>query len=123
MTRLFGIALATALTIAPAGLRAQDESVREGFSLLEEGAKLLLRGLAEEVQPMMEGFATEVEPKLRALGDEMAPLVERFGELVDDLDAYHAPERLPNGDIILRRKTPQEMAPPVANMDPGEIEI
>ena len=29
--------------------------------------------------------------------------------MIDDLANYHAPERLPNGDIILRRKTPAEL--------------
>ena len=38
---------------------------------------------------------------------------------VGDLSAYHAPEVLPNGDIIIRRKTPQETEP----LPEGEIEL
>lgn len=112
-------ALSLAAALAPLPLRAEEETgeLREGFSLIEEGAKLLLRGLAEEVQPMMKSFGTEVEPKLRSFGEDMAPLLEHFGGLVENLDAYHPPERLPNGDIILRRKAPQEADPPAGHAE------
>ncbi|RYH10661.1 hypothetical protein [Tropicimonas sp. IMCC6043] len=109
MTRITAILFAAALAAVPTATPAQDSEVKDGFNLIEEGAKLLLKGLADEMQPMMEDLATEMEPKLRAFAEEMAPMLERFSDLVDDLDAYHPPERLPNGDIILRRKTPQEM--------------
>ena len=29
--------------------------------------------------------------------------------LIDDLRNYHAPEKLENGDILIRRKTPAEL--------------
>ncbi len=86
--------------------------MEDGFNLIEEGAKLLLRGLADEFEPMMEDLATEMEPKLRLFAKEMTPMLEKFAELFDSFDMYHPPERLPNGDIILRRKTPEEMAAP-----------
>ncbi len=108
MKTLPAAVLATALAVLPVAASAQEGEVGEGFSLIEEGAKLLLKGLADEMQPMMEDLATEMEPKLRAFAEEMAPMLEKFHTLVDDLDAYHAPERLPNGDIILRRKVPLE---------------
>lgn len=44
------------------------------------------------------------ERMLRRFGDRMEPMAERLRALVDDLDAYEAPEMLPNGDIIIRRK-------------------
>lgn len=120
MKNLSGLILATALAVTPVSLSAQDGEIEEGFSLLEEGAKLLLKGLADEFQPMMEDLATEMEPKLRAFAEEMGPMLERFSELVDDLDAYHPPERLPNGDIILRRKVPLEDG---ATGEDGEVDI
>ena len=61
----------------------------EGFDLLSEGTKLLLRGLM-----------SEMEPAFRELEDAL-----------DNLHAYHPPEILPNGDIIIRRRTPVEDAP------------
>jgi hypothetical protein len=50
----------------------------------------------------------------------MGPALRDLMDQVGDLSAYHAPEVLPNGDIIIRRKTPQEMQdiPP-----DGEIEL
>jgi hypothetical protein len=35
--------------------------------------------------------------------EEMLPFLESLGSLIDDLSAYEMPERLPNGDIIIRR--------------------
>ena len=35
-------------------------------------------------------------------------MVELLGK-IDDLSAYHPPEMLPNGDIIIRRKMPEEI--------------
>ncbi len=58
----------------------------EGLDLLSEGTRLLLEGLVDELGPALEGLR----------------------EGLSDLNAYHPPEMLPNGDIIIRRKTPLE---------------
>lgn len=91
---LIAPAFCLALIAAPAA--AQDEGaqgegarpdagqVEKGFTLMQEGTRLMLQGLMERV-----------EPALRDLG-----------AAIDDLNAYHAPEILPNGDILIRRKTP-----------------
>ncbi|MBV0913919.1 hypothetical protein [Anianabacter salinae] len=74
-----------------------DGELSEGLDLLSEGTRLLLRGLM----------------------DEMEPALRELEGMVKDLNAYHPPEMLPNGDIIIRRKTPLE--PEVG--DGGEIEL
>lgn len=61
---------------------AQEEE--RGRDLMTEALRLFMKGLVQEVEP--------------ALDD--------LGDLLDNLDAYHPPEVLPNGDIIIRRKTP-----------------
>lgn len=61
---------------------AQEEE--RGRDLMTEALRLFMKGLMQEVEP--------------ALDD--------LGDLLDNLDAYHPPEVLPNGDIIIRRKTP-----------------
>jgi len=68
-----------------------------------------LRGLPEEMEPALRNFLQEMGPAF----------AEILGE-IKDLSAYHPPEVLPNGDIILRKKTPEEIAeePPA-----DEIEI
>jgi hypothetical protein len=55
---------------------------------------------------------------------EMEPLMNDLRALIDDLNAYHAPEMLPNGDIILRRKIPFVPEEPAPGPEPeGEIEL
>ena len=116
MTRWSALSLALSLALLPVSAPAQEilppgESpeegeVEEGFDLIEEGSRLLLRGLVDQIEPLMDDLATEMEPKLRAFAQDFMPLMEEFSDMIGDLDNYHAPEKLPNGDIILRRKTP-----------------
>ena len=82
------IALIMCLAAAPAA--AQETEDDPGF--LSRGVETFLRELF-----------SDVEPALRELRD-------KIGEL--DLDRYHPPEMLPNGDILLRRKQPPEPSEP-----------
>lgn len=82
----------------------ENPELSEGAELLNRGFQLLLDGLANEIEPMADKWA-----------DGWAELVERFG----DLNAYHPPETLPNGDIIIRRRVP--LTPD--NAEPGETEL
>ncbi|TCP62182.1 hypothetical protein EV663_10225 [Rhodovulum bhavnagarense] len=113
MTRIAALMIAALVAFTPAAAQQADEGadMREGLDLLGEGMRLLFKGLGDEI-----------EPQLKDLADRMQPAMTRLMELIDDIDAYHPPEKLPNGDIILRRKTPdEEVAPPA---DPqAEIEI
>ncbi len=86
--------------VEPAQPNENQTEIDEGITLLEEGAKLFLRGLMNEVEPALRDMQQEMEPVLRSLLEKL-----------DDLDAYHLPEVLPNGDIILRRKVPLEPKP------------
>jgi hypothetical protein len=98
------IALTVCLGLAlPAAAQGTGEGgpadMEEGFSLLEEGTRLLLRGLMAEMEP--------------AFRDLLGRLQE--------LDSYHPPEVLPNGDILIRRKVPLEPAPDMG--EGGEVEL
>jgi hypothetical protein len=102
---------------APASAQDEDGSVRDGLDLLGEGMGLILEGLMEDMRPMLE----EARPFFE---EEVVPLLERMGELVDDLSYYELPERLPNGDIIIRRSEdapPFESGPEVS--EEGEVEL
>ncbi len=46
-------------------------------------------------------------------------MVEQLKDMVDDMNAYQAPEMLPNGDIIIRRKPDTE----VTKDEPPSIEL
>ncbi len=86
------IALALFLTATPAAAQEEDR----GRDLMAEALRLF-----------MQGFMAEMEPAL-----------EDLQGFVDNLNAYHPPEILPNGDILIRRKTPEEMGAPE-----GETEL
>lgn len=95
------ILLLACLAAAPA--MAQDE---DGFSLMDEGARLFLRGLMNEIGPTvdnLEGMARELEPALRGLADEMGPVLQDLIGRIDDIRHYEAPVVLENGDILIRR--------------------
>ncbi|CTQ49906.1 hypothetical protein [Jannaschia donghaensis] len=91
--------IATALIVATAALpvAAQEED-----SLMKRGLRLFMEGLMEEMEPTLRDFGE--------LAENAAPFLQEMqrslGEVVEDFDAYHAPEILPNGDIVIRRKTP-----------------
>ena len=88
-------------------VKAEDSSVSERLDLMGQGLSLLFEGLTREAGPM--------------LGDTLAqlrPLLEDLAKMIDDLSAYEAPEILPNGDIIIRRKSNAPELPA-----PQDIEI
>ena len=111
------IPLVLALSAAPAV--AQDE---DGFSLMDEGARLFLRGLMSELEPTfddLEGFARELEPALRGLAEEMGPALAELMARIDDISNYEAPVILDNGDILIRRSPD---APPYRPTEPDGAE-
>ncbi|MDX1780992.1 MAG: hypothetical protein R3256_06695 [Thalassovita sp.] len=103
---------------------SEDE---DGLSLMEEGARLFFRGIMQEMEPAideMQRFSEELEPALRQFTLEMGPALRDLMEKVDDITMYHPPELLPNGDIILRRKTPLTPEPaPEGDSDDGAIDL
>lgn len=96
------LAAPAAADVSPRGIEKGDPQVEEGFGLLEEGARSILRGLLDQFEPTLREFAGQI----------------------DDLGAYHAPEMLPNGDILLRRKQPGErdLPPPPPDFPQPEPE-
>ena len=106
MTRFL---IALPLMAALAAPAAAQEEGDEAPSLMERGVEMFMEGLRQEMGPALEdlqGMAKEVGPALGEFLGEMGPaLAEVLGE-IDDLSNYQMPEMLPNGDIIIRRKTP-----------------
>lgn len=126
MSMRSSILTATVLAALSAGPSFAQEPSEENDSrsLIEDGARLLFEGLRRELGPALEGLrdrAEEMEPALRDFAEQMGPALRDLMSKIGDLSAYHPPEVLPNGDIILRRKTPEERE---AEQAPeGEIEI
>ncbi|CUH64068.1 hypothetical protein TG4357_01048 [Thalassovita gelatinovora] len=99
----------------------------DGFSLMEEGAKLFFKGIMQQMEPALDDLqqlTEDMEPALRQFAKEMGPALRDLMEKVDDITLYHPPELLPNGDIILRRKQPMPPEPlPVPDPNEGEIDL
>lgn len=127
------LALVTIACLAVSPVSAQEAegepAPEEGLSLIEEGARMFLEGLAEDMAPAMKDLAELAEswqPQMREFVTQMGPALSELLDKVDDISRYHAPEMLPNGDIIIRRKAPAEDAPGegLLPLKPGEdIEI
>lgn len=116
-------AFTVAVCLAAAPVQAEEPAEDDGFSLMEEGAKLFFEGIMREMEPAMDdlrGLAEEMEPAFRKFAQDMGPAFADLLGKIENLNSYHPPEMLPNGDIILRKKTPQEMKEGDAD---GEIDI
>ena len=118
------VCLSLSVVSVPAQVAPPEDDF--GSKMIEEGARLLLRGLMSEAEPMLDDMGEalrKMEPALR----EMGPKLVLMFDLMGDVTSYEAPERMPNGDILIRRKPGAPAAPVVP--DPnlldrgGEIEL
>lgn len=107
------LAAALAVTLAQPvqaqPVQAQQDQAQQdqGPSLMERGAELFFDGLTQEMAPALNdlrGLAQQFGPSMQGFLDEMGPAFADIMGEVKDWSAYHPPETLPNGDIILRRK-------------------
>lgn len=120
------IPFALALTLATPVAAQDSDDMGEGIDLLEEGARLLLRGLLSEMDPALDelrGFADEMGPKMRLFAQEMGPAFAELMAQVDDFSNYAAPEFLPNGDIIIKRRPGAPLFVPDVPEGSGEIDL
>jgi hypothetical protein len=94
---------------------------------MERGAQLFLEGILKEMEPTIDefsGLAEQMAPALRNFAQEMGPRLTELLEEVEDWSVYQAPEMLPNGDIIIRRKPDDPMVPPETPTEPApQIEL
>lgn len=88
------------------------------MSLLEKGMAMVLRGVLDEMEPAI----GEMQRGIEEAGRDLAPAVDKLISLLDDIRNYDAPERLPNGDIIIRRR-PDAPPPPVIEDTPETTEL
>ncbi|WP_171227863.1 hypothetical protein [Ruegeria sp. HKCCA4008] len=110
MKHVLLISMITAGIAAPA-LSQEDNSK----SLMEQGAELFFEGLRKEMEPALDdllGLADEFGPAMQSFLREMGPALAELGAEIKDWSAYEAPEILPNGDIIIRRKQAEDPPEP-----------
>lgn len=97
---------------------AQDTGAppETGGGLMQRGLQLFMDGLLQEMEPALEGLQ-DLGPEMLGFLREMGPALAELMEDIKDWSAYHPPEILPNGDIIIRRKDPGEMSDPAAPIE------
>lgn len=93
---------------ADAPQAAEPES---GLGLIERGLGTIFEDLLRDVQPQMEEMARGLDETF----NRFAPVFDDLASLIDDIGNYRTPERLPNGDIIIRRRPDAPPAPPIGN--------
>ena len=85
---------------------------------MERGAQMFWEGLKQEMAPAlddMRALAEDFGPSFRSFLEEMGPALGDVMDEIKDWSAYHPPEILENGDIIIRRKTEED--PPEGDSD------
>ena len=55
--------------------------------------------------------------------EHLGPIIGGLAERIDDPRNFHAPETLPNGDILLRRRDDAPDAPPPIDPDQPQISL
>ena len=109
MTRILTpAALCLALMSAPAF--AQEASEEPGF--LERGLGAIMGQLWGEEEP---GATSPLAQDLAGALRQMGPVLQDLAAQVDDIRNYQAPERLPNGDILIRRREDAPAPPPLGD--------
>ena len=123
MKPVFAAALALCLA-TPAAAPAQEDDL--GRKLMEKGMELFLEGLKDEMSPALrelQGLADEFGPAMGDFLREMGPAMARVLSQVEDWTRYEAPEILPNGDIIIRRKRDPDVQKPEPQAPAGPTDI
>lgn len=75
-------------------------------------------GLENFMQNMLNEAAPHLDKLSRDLGDignSLRPVLGDIGKLMDDVKNYQAPERLENGDVLIRRRADAPPPPPVGD--------
>lgn len=106
--------LILAFLAAPLPATAQSET-QDGFGLIERGLGIIADNLWTEFGPQLDQLGQGMGNALT----DLAPVLQDLAVLVDDLGNYQAPERLENGDILIRRRADAPPPPPLGE-SPGE---
>lgn len=119
MKQISALLLVLSLAV-PANATAQQ--VDENESLMERGLGMFMEGLRGEMGESLEGLQSWVDqtaPAMRNFLREMGPAFADLAQEIKDWSAYHPPEVMPNGDIIIRRKKPD----PAVDAPEGQTDI
>lgn len=124
MRQFLIVALCLSTLAGPVTAQQAEQPRDDGGSRMEEGLRLFFDGLMEEMGPALdelEGMAQNLEPAMRDFARAMGPALRDLMMQIEDWSAYHPPELLDNGDIIIRRK--DDTAPPEPPQKDGQDQI
>lgn len=79
---------------------------------LDGSLDTIFDNLFRRAEPHLQGLAQE----LHGTFSELAPAFRELGGLIDDIGNYEPPERLPNGDILIRRRADAPPPPPLEEL-------
>lgn len=116
MTRC--LALVLALLAAPAGAQTYDPPPAEAPAddAFQRGLENFMGNLLNRAQPSLDSLGQD----LGGMAQRLGPVLGELGDLMDDVRNYQAPERLENGDILIRRRVD---APPPPELGPNLREM
>ena len=109
----------------PGATQAQT-TAEDGMGLVERGMGIIAENLWKELGPDLNRLGQDMGGALA----DLAPMLQDLAVLVDDLGNYEAPERLANGDVLIRRKPGAPPPPPLEELPggsgdpmPGPLEV
>ena len=88
-----------------------DTGDDSGSSVFERGMESFMQNMLKEAEPHLERLGRDLGDTVNSL----RPVLGDIGALMDDVKNYQAPERLENGDILIRRRADAPPPPPVGN--------
>ena len=77
-----------------------DTGDDSGSSVFERGMESFMQNMRKEAEPHLERLGRDLGDTVNSL----RPVLGDIGALMDDVKNYQAPERLENGDILIRRR-------------------
>jgi hypothetical protein len=108
---LLTVAALTAFVAAAQVYEPPKAEQPESGNSVESGIEQFLNRLLGEAQPHLDRLGRDLGETLGSVG----PVFQDIGKLMDDVGNYQAPERLENGDILIRRRADAPPPPPVGD--------
>lgn len=111
LSLLPALCLAALLAAGPARAQTYEPPPADGEppSAFEQGLENFMRNLLDRAMPQLDQLGRD----LGGLTERLGPLMGEIGALMDDVGNYQAPERLENGDILIRRRADAPPPPPI----------
>lgn len=111
---LFGSALVAGLALAQTPYEPPPADDSDPGSLghdIENGIQGFMEKLLNEVQPHLDQLGRDLNDTMNSF----APVMDELQAVMDDVGNYQTPERLENGDILIRRRADAPPPPPIGN--------